>query len=144
LPREARASLQRVAPRYAVDPLCLAATEAALGYHSRAIAVLEAARVADALSAPACKLLIDVYARLGLFARACAVAKEGLHVLDPADTRRVIAAALEHSALPAATELADALFQLTGNVEDADPTRAGDPEREALAREAAPLRDSVV
>jgi Zn-dependent protease len=143
LPREARASLHRVAPRYAVDSFCLAATEAALGRHSHAIAVLEGARVAGALSAPACKLLIDAYAQLGLFARACAVAKDVLDVLDPADTRRVIEAALEHAALPAATELACALFQLTGSAEDLDLTRAGEREREAPDRDASSLRDSV-
>ena len=148
-PREARASLSHVVPSYAVDSFCLAATEAALGRCHQAITVLEAARVEGVLGASATKLLIDSYARVGLFDRACAAAKGALRVLDPVDTRRVIAVGFEQNATGPATELAAALFALTRSPEDAAAHASGlarldDQRRDSGPRDPAALRDSVL
>jgi tetratricopeptide (TPR) repeat protein len=144
---EARASLQRVVPSYSVDAFCLAAVEAALGRVSRAVALLEGARADAPLGVEATKLLVDSYARLGLFARACTVTKEALGVLDPTDTRRVIEAAYLQNANGPATELAAALALLTGSAEDASLHAQGLArlrDRDPPPRDSSGLRDSVV
>jgi Zn-dependent protease len=147
LGQEARASLQRVVPSYAVDSYCLAATEAALGSSRRAVSVLEGARAEGPLGVGATKLLIDSYARLGLWPRACAVTKEAFGLLDPADIRCVVQVAFVENAIVAATELAAGLFQLTCSVEDAALHAQGLSrlrEREPGPPDTSGLRDSVV
>ncbi len=144
LPSAARTSLLGVVPSFAVEPFCLAATEAALGRTTQAVTVLEREREEGALSIGATKLLIDCYARLGLLVEACSVAKSAIALLEPADTRRVIAAALEQNAAPSANELAAALFQRTGSAEDAALALKRGHEREPREQDASALGDSVV
>jgi Zn-dependent protease len=144
---EARASLQRVVPNYSVDSFCLAAVEAALGFTRRAVAVLESARAESSLGVDATKLLIDSYARLGLFTRACAVTKEALGLLTLADARRVVEASFAQNAIIPGSELAAELFQRTGSAEDAALQARGLArlrDRKPSPRDSAGLRDSVV
>ena len=95
------------------------------------------------MSAASSKLLIDCYARLGLLAQACSAAKSAIAVLEPADTRRVIAAALEQDVVLPANELAAALFQVTGSAEDAALALNRERERESREQDASALGDSV-
>lgn len=116
---EAYETLCRVRPASDVDRYSLAAVEAARGQPRRAVSLLEAARSQDALCPDGIKLLIDLHARLGSLAGACAVASAEIAHLDPEDTRRVIEAAFEAEALAPATKLAGELFAMTGSPDDA-------------------------
>jgi Zn-dependent protease len=116
---EAYETLCRVRPASDVDRYSLAAVEAARGQPRRAVSLLEAAQSQDALCADGIKLLIDLHARLGSLAGACAVASAEIAHLDPEDTRRVIEAAFEAEALASATTLAGELFAMTGSPDDA-------------------------
>jgi hypothetical protein len=116
LAEEAHGTLGRIRPASDVDDYCLAAVQAARGQIRNAIGLLERA---PQLELNATKLLIDLYARLGSFERACAVASGGMAILDPDDTRRVIEAAFEADAFGPATKLAGELFAVTASPDDA-------------------------
>ena len=113
----AREALARVRPAGTVDPYTLAAVEAACDRADRAIAVLEGARRGPGLRSPAVKLLVDLHARKDLD-RACRVAMDECGTLGPDDTRRVLEAAFDAGAFPAATGLAGKLWDVAASPDD--------------------------
>jgi hypothetical protein len=115
----ARDALAQLSPEGAVDPYTLAAVEDAAGNRLGAQQVLEMARDQGLRTAAMTKLLVDLYAHAGDLGRAARLAAEDADILAVGDARLVLDAALTGGEPRAAALLAERLFAVHGEPDDA-------------------------
>jgi Zn-dependent protease len=115
----AREALAQLSPEGAVDPYTLAAVEDAAGNRLGAQQVLEMARDQGLRTAAMTKLLIDLYARVSDLGRAARLAAEDADILAPGDARLVVDAAMTGGEPRAAALVAERLFAIHGQPDDA-------------------------